>query len=64
MRRADHSPELRHDIEQNFAQALAYLKQHEDFDSFDRITFIREYAEPIFEDGIQCRDRIHLVLPL
>jgi ribosomal protein S18 acetylase RimI-like enzyme len=26
--------------------------------------FIREYAEPIFEDGIQCRDRIHLLRPL
>jgi ribosomal protein S18 acetylase RimI-like enzyme len=26
--------------------------------------FIREYADPIFEDGIQCRDRIHLMRPL
>jgi len=26
--------------------------------------FVREYAEPIFEDGIQCRDRVHLVRPL
>jgi ribosomal protein S18 acetylase RimI-like enzyme len=26
--------------------------------------FEREYAEPIFENGIRCRDRIHLIHPL
>lgn len=35
-------------LESSFSEAIDYLKKNQDFDSFDRITFIKEYANPIF----------------
>jgi len=32
--------------------------------AIDRDFFVRNYKEPIFEDGIQCRDMIRLVCPI
>ena len=34
-------------IHRNFDEAIAYLGKHTDFNSFDRLTFISEYANPL-----------------
>lgn len=35
-------------LDRTFADALAYLEQHQDFDSFDRLSFLKEYVNPLF----------------
>ncbi len=39
---------LKDSIEAKFAGAQEFLAAHTDFESFDRLTFIRDYAEPLF----------------
>ncbi|MEM1138108.1 MAG: cytochrome c peroxidase, partial [Bacteroidota bacterium] len=42
--------ETRYDLKlgEAFEGALTYLKNNQDFDTFDRLTFVKEYANPIF----------------
>lgn len=42
-------------------QLMLYQKCGFRIDSIDRDFFTRNYPEPIFENGIQCRDMIRLV---
>lgn len=42
-------------------QLMLYQKCGFRIDSIDRDFFLRNYPEPIFENGIQCRDMIRLV---
>ena len=42
-------------------QLMLYQKCGFRIDSFDRDFFTRNYPEPIFENGIECRDMIRLV---
>ncbi|MFA0960834.1 cytochrome-c peroxidase [Roseivirga sp. BDSF3-8] len=42
--------ELAGRLEQNFQEAIAILDEAEDFNSFDRLDFLRNYVEPIFRD--------------
>ncbi len=36
-------------LQQKLAAAIQYLNQHNDFDSFDRLTFFRNYIDPIYK---------------
>jgi cytochrome c peroxidase len=37
-------------LEKKFTAAIGYLRNHKDFDSFNRMEFIREYANPVTTD--------------
>lgn len=37
-------------IVSNFAQVVEYLKKHDDFDSFDRMHFLKTFVNPLFKD--------------
>ncbi len=39
---------LEEQLKQLFEEALAYLKSHPDFDTFDRLHFLTEYANPLY----------------
>jgi ribosomal protein S18 acetylase RimI-like enzyme len=45
----------------SFGQLALYQKCGFRIDSVDRDFFVRHYPEPIFENGIQCRDLLRLV---
>ncbi len=40
--------QLRQTIQQKFNSALEYLLQHNDFENFDRLTFLKEYVNPLY----------------
>ena len=42
--------ELAERIVSNFAEAIEYLRVHNDFDSFDRMHFLVDYVNPLFKD--------------
>ena len=44
------SPSLASQLESQIDDALDYLKENSDFDTFDRLAFIREHADPIYAD--------------
>ncbi|MGB3310348.1 MAG: GNAT family N-acetyltransferase [Nodosilinea sp.] len=48
----------------SIAQLAFYQKMGFRLDSIDRDYFVRTYPEPIFENGIWCRDRVLLALDL
>ncbi|XZF12892.1 cytochrome-c peroxidase [Chitinophagaceae bacterium MMS25-I14] len=41
-----------------FMQAIQYTKQHTDFNTFDRLTFIREYLNPLSDWLTTCAGRL------
>lgn len=45
-------------------QLAFYQKRGFRIYAIDRDFFVRNYSEPIFENGIQCRDMLRLELPL
>ncbi len=42
-------------FDKNIDRAIQYLKEHTDFDSFDRYTFIRDYMNPITRNWVAIR---------
>lgn len=44
----DEQAELRKTIESNFAKGQQFLDRNRDFDSFDRLEFLRSYIHPLF----------------
>lgn len=42
------APAVARRIEQLFNDAIVYLKESDDFDTFDRLAFIREYVNPLY----------------
>jgi cytochrome c peroxidase len=47
-------PELQQRIEQRFADAITMLRTNPDFDSFDRLAFIRNLADPLYGDLLEA----------
>lgn len=41
-----------------YTEALAYLEQHDDFDTFDRLHFVREYLNPLFKETLAVQQRL------
>jgi cytochrome c peroxidase len=37
-------------VDKNLTEAVTYLEQHQDFDSFDRLEFLKEYVNPLYGD--------------
>ena len=44
------APQVARRTEQLFSEAISYLKQHDDFDGFDRLAFIRSYVNPLYSE--------------
>ena len=42
------SPSLADDLEDDVKDALEYLEENNEFDTFDRLAFIRDYANPLY----------------
>ncbi len=42
-------------IEQTLQQASSYLEQHQDFDSFNRLEFLKEYVNPLYGDLLDAQ---------
>lgn len=41
-----------------YTDAIAYLGQHDDFDTFDRLHFIRDYLNPLFKETLAVQQRL------
>lgn len=37
-------------IDRLFEESIAYLRRHRDFDTFDRLAFVREFVNPLYAD--------------
>ena len=51
----DKNKNLDSKFDKNIDRAIEYLKEHTDFDSFDRYTFIRDYMNPITRNWVAIR---------
>ena len=47
-------PELAVATEQTFKKAIQFLEANPDFDSFDRLSFLKTYINPLYEFTYQC----------
>ncbi len=47
--------ELARSIELALTEAIRYLHEHPDFDTFDRLHFLREYINPLFSDILKAQ---------
>ncbi len=47
--------ELDSRFQKHISEAVSYIQKHQDFDSFDRFTFIRDYMNPITRDWVAIR---------
>lgn len=47
-------------LETTASEALAYLEAHPDFDTFDRLHFLRTYIDPLFEDVLQAQQALYI----
>lgn len=60
--RADHAA-LAHSIEQNFSKGLEFLLNEDSFDDLDRLTFIREFINPLYGDIGKLHKAIGFEMP-
>ena len=47
--------ELAQELKLTIRRAIAYLDQHQDFDRFDRLTFLKEFINPLYEQVLQAQ---------
>lgn len=51
---SERNPGLAEEISNNFEGALTYLEENQDFDSFDRLSFLTKYLNPLFRDLLKA----------
>jgi len=56
-------PKLVQGLDDNFSRAIQYLNAHNNFNDFDRLTFIRVYGNPLSEILEKCAEKLDYVLP-
>nr|WP_162988894.1 cytochrome c peroxidase [Pedobacter schmidteae] len=49
-----------HPLQNQFEQASAYIKGHPDFNTFDRMIFIRNYANPITKEIVKWQEDLNI----
>jgi len=54
---------LLHQLGNNLDSAIKYLNAHKSFNDFDRLAFIREYANPLSEKLTRCTEKLGYNLP-
>ena len=54
-RLAARAPALARRIDSTHAEAIAYLKNHPDFDDFDRLHFLTAYVNPLFKAAVEAQ---------
>lgn len=42
-------------LQETFESALLYLQQHQDFDNFDRLLFLKDYINPLFKQTLKAQ---------
>ena len=45
-----HQNHICENVEESFTEAITYLQTHTDFDSFDRLHFLRKFINPLYRD--------------
>lgn len=51
-------PALAKETSTLFQQAIRYLEQHRDFDSFDRLAYLKEFINPLYALTYQCHRQL------
>ncbi|MEO1418886.1 MAG: cytochrome c peroxidase [Bacteroidota bacterium] len=60
--RDEYAP-LADQLEAQFVHAVAFLEENEDFDSFDRLTFLRSHLNPLFATLLKVHKALGIPLP-
>ncbi len=59
----DHNEKIADNLLQSLKKGRKYLAEHKDFDSFNRMTFIRDYANPIYTNIVRSCEVLELQWP-
>lgn len=60
---AEKNEDLSKEIGQTFKGALTYIDENDDFDSFDRLHFLREFIDPLFRKTLEAQQEIRAYIP-
>jgi len=59
----NHNSEVAHELLRSLIRGEKYLEDHSEFDSFDRMVFIRDFANPLYADLIRSCDTLQIQWP-
>jgi len=51
---------LAHRLKNTIAEAVDYLAENQDFDSFDRLSFLKDYMNPLYADLLDAQLSLHI----
>ncbi len=54
------NPNLRDSLEEKLQQGEKYLQTHQDFDTFDRLAFLKQYVNPVYKLLLEAQLALHI----
>lgn len=53
-------PALKKNLDDKFKGGIKYMNDHQNFDTFDRLTFLRDYVNPIYKLLLEAQLALHI----